>query len=130
MENRINVLDPLGIFRGLKHDVDRIGSSLLSAPKFGPHKTIGNPVPIEFDGTLVNQKEEARSKLIGFGYSPTLVDKALTWYEEWLMGMARRMAPGDTNLQSQVVQAAYAEIAPRAEAWIRGIQEAFSVPAG
>ena len=28
-----------------------------------------------------------------------------------------------------VVQAAYAEIAPRAEHWIRGVQDAFCVPA-
>lgn len=35
----------------------------------------------------------------------------------------------DTELQRQVVQAAYAEIAPRAEHWIRGVQDAFCVPA-
>jgi len=54
-----------------------------------------------------------------------IVDKALNWYDEWLMGMARRLAPGDSELQRRVVQAAYAEIAPQAERCVRGIQDAF-----
>ncbi|GAJ05665.1 unnamed protein product, partial [marine sediment metagenome] len=33
------------------------------------------------------------------------------------------------NMQRTLVQKAYAEIAPRAEKWIRGIQEAFCIPA-
>lgn len=89
---------------------------------------IGNPIPAEYDGKLVDMKQKARESLIAVGYSEKIVDKALNWYDEWLMGMARRLAPGDTNLQRQVVQAAYAEIAPRAERWIRGIQEAFGPP--
>ncbi|MBA7671312.1 hypothetical protein ES703_79468 [subsurface metagenome] len=89
---------------------------------------IGNPIPGEFDGTLIDMKTKARESLIAAGYPDRIVDKALTWYEEWVMGMARRLAPGDTDLQRQVVQAAYAEVAPRAERWIRGIQDAFGVP--
>lgn len=91
--------------------------------------SIGNPIPYEFNGKLVDMKQDARERLIAAGYSSSIVDKALNWYDEWLMGMARRLAPGDTELQRRVVQAAYAEIAPRAEKWIRGIQEAFGIPA-
>lgn len=170
MENRLNVLDPLGIFGAVKKDVDRIGSSVIKVPLPGPpgmaarseqeraerhqaaygteppprgtgfrrlfdplgitskHKTIGNPIPAEYNGHLVDMRESARSQLISIGYSEAIVDKALNWYDEWLMGMARRLAPGDTKLQKDVVQAAYSEIAPRAEHWIRGIQEAFGSP--
>jgi len=171
MEGRFNPLDPLGVFGAVKHDVDRIGSSVISLPLPGPpgmarrteeeraathgaafgtelpprgtgfrrlldplgltesKGTIGNPIPAEYNGKLVDTKQQARERLIAVGYSSTIVDKALTWYEEWVMGMARRLAPGDTALQRQVVQAAYAEVAPRAERWIRGIQDAFGVPA-
>lgn len=170
MERRINPFDPLGILSAVKHDVDRIGSSVLTVPLPGPpgmaRRTeeeraarhgvastaelpprgtgfkrlldplgltgskgmIGNPIPVEYDGHLVDMKQQARGKLISVGYSSNIVDKALNWYDEWLMGMARRLAPADTNLQREVVQAAYAEIAPRAERWIRGIQEAFGPP--
>lgn len=136
MEGRFNPLDPLGIVGAVKKDVDRIGSSVISLPLPGPpgmaRRTeskgmIGNPIPAEYNGKLVDMKQQARERLIAAGYSPELVDKALTWYEEWLVGMARRLAPGNTDLQRQVVQAAYAEIAPRAERWIRGIQEAFGI---
>ena len=107
------LLDPLGLFSG--------GSN--------PLKSIGNPIPFEFDGKLVDMRQTSRERLIAAGYSANIVDKALNWYDEWLMGMARRLAPADNNLQRQVVQAAYAEIAPRAERWIKGIQDAFGVPA-
>ena len=134
MEGRFNPLDPLGIFGRVKKDVDRIaGSAKLPVPPSPPglttkpHRGIGNPIPFEFNGKLVDMKEEARRRLIAANYPPELVSKALNWYDEWLMGMARRLAPGDTELQRQVVQAAYAEIAPRAERWIRGIQDAFGV---
>ncbi|GAH55930.1 unnamed protein product [marine sediment metagenome] len=171
MENRFNPLDPLGILGAVKHDVDRIGSSVISLPLPGPpgmarrteeeraarhggpppergtgfarlldplglfsggsnpQKGIGNPIPAEFNGKLVDMKGKARERLIAVGYSASIVDKALNWYEEWVMGMARRLAPGDTALQRQVVQAAYAEVEPKAERWIRGIQDAFGVPA-
>ena len=124
MAERFNPLDPLGIFGVVKRDVDRIaGSAKLPVP---PHS---NPIPIEFDGKLVDMKEKARERLIDSDYPASIVDKALKWYDGWLLGMARRLAPGDTELQRRVVQAAYAEIAPRAESWIKGIQEVFCVPA-
>lgn len=135
MAEKFNPLDPLGIFGRVKKDVDRIAASAkLPVPPSPPglttkpHQSIGNPIPGEFDGTLIDMKAKARERLIAAGYPDRIVDKALTWYDEWLMGMARRLAPGDTNLQRQVVQAAYAEIAPKAERWIRGIQDAFGVP--
>lgn len=106
------LLDPLGLFSG--------GSN--------PPGTIGNPIPIEFNGQLVDMKEKARAELISKGYNLQQVEMALHWAEEWLMGMARRMAPGDIELQKRVVQSAYAEIAARSERWIRGIQDAFGVP--
>ena len=102
------LFDPLGLF-------SRSGGSL------------GNPIPVEFDGRLVELKETARRNLVTAGYPESLVNRALTWYDEWLMGMARRLAPGNTELQRSVVQSAYAEIAPRAESWMRGIQQAFGV---
>jgi len=135
MEGRFNPLDPLGIFGRVKGDIDRIAESAkLPVPPSPPglttkpHRGIGNPIPFEFDGALVDMRAKARERLIAAGYPDRTVDKALKWYDEWLMGMARRLAPGDTNLQRQVVQTAYAEIAPRAERWIRGIQDAFGVP--
>ena len=135
MVERFNPLDPLGIFGRVKEDVDRIaGSMKLPVPPrppgltTKPGGTIGNPIPIEFNGQLVDMKEKARAELIAKGYNLRQVEMALRWAEEWLMGMARRMAPGDIELQRRVVQSAYAEIAARAERWIRGIQEAFGAP--
>ncbi|GAG75632.1 unnamed protein product, partial [marine sediment metagenome] len=89
--------------------------------------SISNPIPVEFDGRLVELKEQARLNLIAAGYPAPLVNRALTWYNEWLTGMARRLAPGDTELQRSVVQSAYAEIAPNAERWMRGMREAFGI---
>lgn len=133
---RLNILDPLGILGAAKHDVDRIAQSAFTLPIQGPplgigkkKGTIGNPIPVEYNGHLVDMKQKARDQLISVGYSEPIVDKALKWYEEWIMGLARRLAPGDTELQRKVVQTAYAEVTPQAERWIRGIQEAFSVPA-
>lgn len=132
MAERFNPFDPLGILGPVRQDVDRI-LSRASLPKppsppgltTKPGGTIGNPIPVEFNGHLVDMKEEARRKLIAADYAPELVDKALNWYEEWLMGMARRLAPDDIDLQKRVVQAAYSEIAPRAESWMSGIETAF-----
>ena len=84
--------------------------------------SISNPIPAEFNGKLVDMKEKARESLIAAGYSERVIDKALNWYDEWLMGMARRLALGDTELQRSVVQSAYAEIAPNAERWMRGMR--------
>lgn len=91
--------------------------------------TIGNPIPAEFNGDLVAKKEIAERVLLDKGYDPRLVEKALKWFEEWVMGMARRLAPGDIDLQRRVVHSAYTEVAARAEEWINGIQQAFGVPA-
>lgn len=129
MEGRFNPLDPLGILRGVKKDVDRIGSSVISLPLPGKKAGIGNPIPAEFNGKLVDTRDEARRRLIAAGYSETAADKALNWHDEWLMGMVRMLAPDDMNTQRRLVQKAYSEIAPRAERWIRGIQDAFGVAA-
>lgn len=93
----------------------------------GKKSGIGNPIPVEFNGHLVDMRDEARRKLISAGYSETLVDRALNWHDEWLMGLVRMMAPNDTNMQRTLVQKAYSEIAYRAERWMRGIQDAFGV---
>lgn len=132
MEGRFNPLDPLGILGAAKRDVDRIagGLRLPDPPRLPtkPGKTIGNPIPVEFNGDLVGQKEMARRRLIGKGYAEELVDRALRWYEEWLLGLARRIAPADRDLQRQIVQSGYENVASRAEDWMRGIQEAFGIP--
>ena len=135
MAERFNPIDPLGIFGRVKKDVDRIaGSAKLPVPPSLPGLTtkphsIGNPIPAEFDGKLVDMRETARQALISAGYPDRIVDKALNWYDEWLMGMVRMLAPDDMNMQRALVQKAYSEVAPRAERWIRGIQDAFGVPA-
>ena len=136
MANRLNILDPLGVLGAVKHDVDRVAQSAFTLPFQGPpiglekkKGTIGNPIPAEYNGHLVDMKLKAREQLISVGYSEKIVDKALNWHEEWIMGIARGVAPGDADLQRQVVQAAYAQVASRAEKWIRGIQDAFGVPA-
>jgi len=136
MEQRFNPLDPLGIFGRVKNDVDRIvGSAKLPVPPGLPGLTtkplrgIGNPIPAEFDGKLVDMRDEARRRLIDAGYNTTVVDRALNWHDEWLMGLVRMMAPNDMNMQRTLVQKAYSEVAPRAEKWIRGIQDAFGVTA-
>ncbi|GAH59143.1 unnamed protein product, partial [marine sediment metagenome] len=95
----------------------------------GKKSGIGNPIPAEFDGKLIDMRDEARRRLIAAGYSETSTDKALNWHDEWLMGLVRMMAPTDMNMQRTLVQKAYSEIAPRAEKWIRGIQDAFGVTA-
>lgn len=153
MADRFNPLDPLGILEPVKRDLDRIVSEFRLPPLPGPpgpppergaglarlldplglfqrrsSGTIGNPIPVEFDGRLEDLKAQARARLIAARYPERLVDGALKWHDEWLIGMTRHFAPGDTELQRRVVQSAYAEIAPRAEAWLRGIQEAFGVP--
>lgn len=128
MERRFNPLDPLGIFGAVKREVDKVAGGLKLPPLPGSSpKSIGNPIPGEFDGHLVDLKDRARQTLIDRGYSPRMVDTALNWYDEWLMGMAKRLAPGDPDLQKRVVQSAYAEVAPKAERWLAGIQEAFAL---
>jgi len=134
MAERFNPLDPLGIFGRVKKDVDRIaGSAKLPVPPSPPGLTtkplrgIGNPIPFELNGKLVDMRDEARRRLIAAGYSETVVDSALKWHDEWLMGLVRMMAPNDMNMQRTLVQKAYSEIAPRAEKWIRGIQDALGV---
>ncbi|MDP2954559.1 MAG: hypothetical protein Q8O76_14750 [Chloroflexota bacterium] len=113
--------DPLGFFSRKK----RVGS--LENPGHMSGATIGNPIPIEFNGHLVDIKTQAREILIGKGHPPQRVDMALKWAEEWLLGMARRMAPGNIVLQKSIVQSGYAEIASRAESWLRGIEAAFAI---
>jgi len=134
MAGKFNPLDPLGIFGRVKKDVDRFAESAklpvppgLPGLTTKPHPGIGNPIPGEYNGKLVDMRDEARRRLITAGYSETVVDKALNWHDEWLMGMVKMMAPNDTNMQRTLVQKAYSEIAPRAERWIRGIQSAFGV---
>jgi len=134
MEGRFNPLDPLGIFGRVKKDVDSLAGSLklpvppgLPGLTTKPHRGIGNPIPAEFDGKLVDMRDEARRRLIAAGHSETATDKALNWHDEWLMGLVRMMAPNDMETQRKVVQKAYSEIAPRAEKWLRGIQDAFGV---
>lgn len=134
MTERFNPIDPLGIFERVKKDVDRIaGSAKLPIPPSlpglttKPHQGIGNPIPGEFNGQLVDMRDEARRRLIAAGYSETVVGSALNWHDEWLMGMVRMMAPDDMKMQRTLVQKAYSEVAHRAEKWIRGIQDAFGV---
>jgi len=136
MERRFNPLDPLGIFGRVKKDVDSIaGSAKLPVPPSPPglttkpHRSIGNPIPGEFNGQLVDMRDEARRRLISAGYSEIVVDRALNWHDEWLMGLVRMLAPDDMNMQRTLVQKSYSEIAPRAERWIRGIQDALGVTA-
>lgn len=102
---------------------------LLDPPRLFPRSggSISNPIPVEFDGRLVDLKGTARRNLVAAGYPEPLVNRALTWYDEWLMGMARILAPGNIDLQRSAVQSAYAEIAPKAESWMRGIQKAFAI---
>lgn len=107
-----------------------VSQSWLEAQAKRYMPSIGNPIPIEFNGRLVDIKKQAREILISRGYPTVQVDMALKWAEEWLLGMARRMAPGNIELQRTVVQSAYAEIASRAESWLRGIQAAFAIGAG
>lgn len=150
MAEQFNPLDPLGIFGLVKKDVDRIATQaklpplpgppplpargtgfqrLLDPPRLFPRSggSISNPIPVEFDGRLVDLKGTARRNLVAAGYPEPLVNRALTWYDEWLMGMARILAPGNIDLQRSAVQGAYAEIAPKAESWMRGIQKAFGI---
>ncbi len=116
-EQGFSLPDPLGILR-------RSSRRGNPAP---PGATIGNPIPIEWAGEIVPLKNQARQTLINRGYPDRQVDMALHWAEEWLIGMARRMAPGNTELQKTVVVSAYADIANRAEKWLQGIEAAFSV---
>ncbi|MCJ7663301.1 MAG: hypothetical protein MUO24_03570 [Desulfobacterales bacterium] len=88
-----------------------------------PGATIGNPVPIEWAADVIPVKTQVREQLIGKGYTPKQVDKALHWGENWLMGMARRLAPNNPDLQKTVVVSGYADISSRAEDWLRGIEE-------
>lgn len=128
--------DPLGIFQGKEQKVGRRGLPPPPDPLHlfqhrgdagNPGATIGNPIPIEWAGEIVPLKNQARQTLIGRGYPDKQVDMALHWAEEWLMGMARRMAPGNTELQRTVVVSGYADIANRAEKWLQGIEAAFMV---
>lgn len=108
--------DPLGIFQHRSRRSESSGA------------TIGNPIPIEWADQVIPLKNQAREVLIGRGYRPQQVDMALHWAEEWLIGMARRLAPGNMELQKTVVVSGYADIAGRAEKWLQGIEAAFATP--
>lgn len=148
---RFNPLDPLGLFKerdGISsprprfappdplHLFERAPDPLHlfhrkgDSGSMGAGATIGNPIPIEWANEIVPLKNQAREVLLAKGYAPQQVDMALHWAEEWLMGMARRLAPGNTDLQKSVVVSGYSEIAYRAERWLQGIEAAFAIPAG
>lgn len=97
------------------------GQPPFSSPKPLSGAVIGNPIPIEWADQVIPLKNQARDKMIAAGYSEKQTDAALHWGEEWLAGMAKRLAPNNPNLQEQVVVAGYADIVPRAERWISGI---------
>ncbi len=111
--------DPLGLFtrRPYRDWTHQDGAS----PNGTSGATIGNPVPIEWAADVLPAKNEAREILISKGYSVRQVDMALHWGEEWLMGMARRMAPNNSELQKTVVVSGYKDISSRAERWLQGI---------
>jgi hypothetical protein len=97
------------------------------AKVFGNGATIGNPIPIEWAPEVIPLKNQAREQLIAKGWTVSQADKALHWAEEWMMGMARRLAPNNSQLQKTVVVSGYQDIAGRAEKWLRGV-EAFAGP--
>jgi hypothetical protein len=119
--------DPLQIFHR-KNRYSPNGTMPHPAPSNPPAASkalsgavIGNPIPIEWADQVIPLKNQARDKMIAQGYSEKQVDQALHWGEEWLIGMAKRLAPQNPDLQKQVVVAGYADIVPRAEKWIAGI---------
>jgi hypothetical protein len=136
-----NPLDPLGLFRS--RSGTPAGRSGWSPPDplrlfnrgdppasgDDPMKYIPgtDPIPASFNGHLEEIRNQARERLIAKGYTPHQVDLALKWVDDWLMGIARRIAPGNEQLQKSIVQSGYAEIAGRAENWLRGITSAFTV---
>lgn len=91
---------------------------------------IGNPIPIEWADQVIPLKNKARETLLSRGYSPQQVDMALHWGEEWLAGIARRVAPNNTDTQKLIVVSGYADIADRAERWLRGIEGVFAQAGG
>jgi hypothetical protein len=129
-----NPLDPLGLFK--RRGAGAAGSSRFAPPDplhlFGrgdpPQYIPGtDPLPASFDGHLTDIRAQAREMLISKGYTPHQVDLALRWVDDWLYGIARRIAPANEDLQRTIVQSGYAEVAARAENWLRGITSAFQV---
>ncbi len=127
--------DPLGLFKrtnpGNPSPPDPLGILTPGIPDPMRRRgvTIGNPIPIEWADQVVPIKTQVREQLIGRGYRPQQVDLALHWAEEWLIGMARRLAPGNPDLQKTVVVSGYADIGSRAERWLTGMEAVFA-PAG
>ena len=109
----------------VKRDIDRVAGS-AKLPVLTRSRR-ANPIPGEFNGHLVDMRDEARRRLIADGYSATLVGAALNWYDEWLTGMGKSLAPDDPELQARIVQTAYGQIAERSAQWMGGIQKAFGV---
>lgn len=144
MAHKFNFADPLGIAGKLPDPLHLFTKSnrnkeVVNAefrelpPEQGPVSAsglsgavIGNPIPIEWAPEVIPLKNQARAELIGKGYSVDQVDKALHWGEEWLMGMARRLAPNNSELQKTVVVSGYKDIAGRSEKWLQGMEAVFA----
>jgi hypothetical protein len=128
-------LDPLGLFEGLKRDVERVGTALRRSPPPEadvPHQETrgeaGNPVdvamppvPPEFNSDMTGLLERKREEWLAAGVRPNLVRMGLEQAVSGAQGMARRMEMFAREVDKPAVMQDYIDNV--ADAWVRAMAD-------
>ncbi len=74
------------------------------------------------DAELEPLREAKRSEWRAKGYPEGMIDRALTWAEEYTIGMAAKITT-DPALRRRIEQELYPKSLEMSEKWIRGFTE-------
>ncbi len=130
---RRSFLDPLGLFEGLKRDVERVGTAFgappLTMPKVAQEVTRAEaanpvevalpPVPPEFNSDMTSLLERKRQEWLAAGACPCLVRMGLDQAVIGAQGMARRMNLFARDVNKPAVMQGYIDNV--ADAWVRAM---------
>ncbi len=127
--------DPLGLFEGLKRDVERVGAALgappLTMPKVAqevaraeaanPVEVAMPPVPPEFNSDMTALLKRKRQEWLAAGVCPCLVRMGLDQAVTGAQGMARRMELFAREVDKPAVMQDYIDNV--ADAWVRAMAD-------
>ena len=129
--------DPLGLFEGLKRDVERVGAALGASPlttsgtevaqeitraeAANPVEVTLPPVPPEFNSDMTSLLERKRQEWLAAGACPCLVRMGLDQAVTGAQGMARRMELFAREVDKPAVMQDYIDNV--ADAWVRAMAE-------
>ena len=132
--SRPSLMDPLGLFEGLKQDVERVGTALRRSPPpeaevaqearaeaANPVEVPLPPVPPEFNSEMTALLERKREEWLAAGACPCLVRMGLDQAVSGAQGMARRMEMFARDVNKPAVMQDYIDNV--ADAWVRAMAE-------